>query len=225
MNQPRTGLRKSGATDTSASTSTRSSARPTTSPKKKKETPVADLADAFARGNVTLGQALGLTAAQKDIIKTRAFALLNEQRFDVVTPILEGLVALDPFDVWSLMALAGIKLDTGDPALAATLLDRAIEVQPLDVTARALRAEARARTGDADGARQDLAQLVALKADPNLPAVRRARALELTLNGAVPPEVLKASDAAQRPATRSRAATSTPAARPTTGTRSGLRKS
>jgi len=150
----------------------------------KKKASAAEVADAFARGDVTLGTALGVTPAQKDVMRQRAFALLGEQRLDLAEPLLEGLVALDPFDAWTLTALAGIKLDRGgDVALALKLLDRAVDVVPGDVTARALRAEARARLGQVSAARDDLAHVVG--ADPGVPAVRRARALEVALKDAV----------------------------------------
>lgn len=219
MNAPRTGLKKKASSEASASSTPPAKV---TASAKKRGADASEVADAFARGNVTLGQALGLTQAQKDVLKARAFALLNEQRFELVTPLLEGLVALDPFDGWTLMALAGLKLDTGDAELARTLLDRALEVLPLDATARALRAEARARTGDAPGAREDLGALKALKgADPHSPAMRRAKALELTLDGAVLPE---SSAPAIRPVTRSRAGASLTNTKSSPGPRSGLKR-
>jgi predicted Zn-dependent protease len=92
-------------------------------------------------------------------------------------------VALDPYDAWTLTALGGLKLDNGDVVLAGKLLDRAVAVVPRDVTARALRAEARAKQGQVSEAKRDLALLA--DADPSLPAMRRARALAAALDGAV----------------------------------------
>ena len=139
------------------------------------ETGAKDVAEAFAKGEVTLATAIGLTTEKKDAIKARAFDFLKEKRGDLALPLLEGLVALDPFDVWTLTALASLKIDRGAAPLAIKLLDRALEVRPGDVTAHALRFEARTATGDLDGAQADLKQLATASATH--PAVRRARGL------------------------------------------------
>ncbi len=188
MSTPRTGISREasgsrprpqvGSTQTKAPSSS-SSASATSN----KKTSAKDVADAFAKGQVTLGTALGVTPAQRDVMRHRAFALLNDARLDLAEPLLEGLVALDPFDAWTLVALGGLKLDKGEVALAKKLLDRAVEVAPADVTARALRAEAAAKSGEVSAAKKDLA--VIADADPSLPAVRRAKALGVALKGAV----------------------------------------
>ena len=134
-----------------------------------------DVAEAFAKGEVTLATAIGLTTEKKDAIKARAFDFLKEKRGDLALPLLEGLVALDPFYVWTLTALASLKIDRGAAPLAIKLLDRALEVRPGDVTAHALRFEARTATGDLDGAQADLKQPATASATH--PAVRRARGL------------------------------------------------
>jgi predicted Zn-dependent protease len=128
---------------------------------------------------VTLGSALGLTTAQKEVMKRRAFALVQESKPDLAIPILEGLVALDPFDAWVLIALGGLLVDKGDHAVAESLLSRALSVTPGDVTAHAMRAEARVKLGNTAGAREDLKAVAS--ADLSNPAVRRARALEMAL--------------------------------------------
>lgn len=165
------------------------------------------VADAFARGEVTLGTALGVTPAQKDVMRQRAHALLAEQKLKLAEPLLEGLVALDPFDVWTLTALGGLKLDTGDVAMARKLLDRAVEVSPADVTARALRAEARALQGEVTKAREDLALLAS--ADASLPVMHRSRALAKALenvgDGVALPMKATSSSAVATPARKSRA--------------------
>ena len=149
---------------------------PTTTTTKKQHS-AKEVADAFARGDVTLGTALGLTTEKKQALQARAFTLLSEKRGDLALPLLEGLVALDPFEPWALTALASLKIDRGAHALALKLLDRALSVKPGDVTALALRSEARRAAGDVVGADADLASLDG--ADPRDPAVRRARGLAL----------------------------------------------
>ena len=180
MSVPRTGLTR----DLPGS---QPRAKPATTPKatakNKKAASAADVAHAFARGDVTLGQALGVAPAQRDVMRQRAYALLGDHRLDLAEPLLLGLVALDPYDAWTLTALGGLKLDKGDVVLAGKLLDRAVAVVPRDVTARALRAEARAKQGQVNEAKSDLALLA--DADPSLPAMRRARALATALDGAV----------------------------------------
>jgi predicted Zn-dependent protease len=148
--------------------------------KGKKTKKARDIAQAFASGKVTLGQALGLTPAQKDVMKRRAFALVQEKKTDLAIPILEGLVALDPFDAWVLLALGGLLVDKGDHAVAEALLTRALAVTPGDATAHAMRAEARVKQGNTAGARADLAVIAG--ADLSNPAVRRAKALEIALS-------------------------------------------
>ena len=153
--------------------------KPTASSSKKKSKQAKEVADAFASGKVTLGHALGLTEAQKDVMKRRAFALVQESKAELALPILEGLVALDPFDGWVLVALGGLLVDKGDCVVAETLLTRALEVTPGDATAHAMRAEARVKQGKLDDARDDLRAIAA--ADLSHPAVRRAKALEIAL--------------------------------------------
>ena len=181
MNLPRTGLTKKPAASATTSTST-STSTSTTGAKSKKTKTAQQAADSFASGHATLGQTLGMTPAQKDMLRQRAYAMLNEQRLDAAEPLLEGLVALDPFDPWVLSALGGLKLDRGAADVAAALLERAVQVSPLDVVARALRAEARAKTGNIVGAKQDIAALD--KADANLPAIKRVRALAAAIEAA-----------------------------------------
>ena len=153
--------------------------KPTASSSQKKSKLAKEVADAFASGKVTLGHALGLTEAQKDVMKRRAFALVQESKAELALPILEGLVALDPFDGWVLVALGGLLVDKGDCVVAETLLTRALEVTPGDATAHAMRAEARVKQGKLDDARDDLRAIAA--ADLSQPAVRRAKALEIAL--------------------------------------------
>jgi hypothetical protein len=167
-----------GASKPTASSSPAASRVPP-SPRPKKQKKAQEVADAFARGKVTLGNALGLTTAQKDVMKRRAFALVKESKPDLAIPILEGLVALDPFDPWVLTALGGLLVDKGDHVVAEALLTRALSVTPTDLTARAMRAEARLKQGNAAGAREDLGALGG--ADLSNPAVRRAKALETAL--------------------------------------------
>jgi len=192
-----------------ASSSSSSAAAAATPKTTRKAADAQTVADAFARGEVTLGTALGVTPAQRDVMRQRAHALLAEQKLTLAEPLLEGLVALDPFDAWTLTALGGLKLDTGDVVLARKLLDRAVEVSPADVTARALRAEARALQGEVTKAREDLALLAG--ADVGLPVMHRARALAKALENvgdgvALPMKATSPSSAAAAtPARKSRA--------------------
>ncbi len=198
MTSPRTGLTKRATTTNSVADTD-----------KKKTKTAQQGADAFAKGAVTLGQTLGMTPAQKDMLRQRAYAMLNEQRLDAAEPLLEGLVVLDPFDVWVLTALGGLKLDKDAAPVALALLDRALVVSPLDVVARALRAEARAKTGDVAGALADIAGLD--KADANLPAIKRVRALAAAIAaaGGVVPESPVAKPAAPTPTTTAKPTSAT----------------
>lgn len=179
--------------------------------KKKKKFTADDVAREFGRGDITLAQAIGVSLAQRDVLKARAFTFLKDKRPDEARPLLEGLVALNPYDHWPLTALASIKLDVGEYPLALKLLDRAVQVSPTDVTSRSLRAEVRFRSGDEAGAQADLAAL-----DPKemAPAAQRARAVVPT----PPPTTTTNAAPATNPAmTRppSKAATTNPAmARP-----------
>lgn len=231
MNSPKTGLKKTTTTTTPAGGAAKSGG---------KTRSAQQAADSFARGNVTLGQTLGMTQAQKDMLRQRAYAMLNEQRLDAAEPMLEGLVVLDPFDPWTLTALGSIKLDREQTATALALLERAVLVSPLDVTARALRAEARAKSGDVAGAIEDITSLQ--KADANLPAIKRVRALGAAiaasgetsgLNPAPPPAAgAKASTTTTttpgKPAVAAKpttTATATTTAKPTTTTAPASRPS
>jgi len=133
-----------------------------------------DVASAFARGDINLATALGVTTAQRKTLKDRAFTFLKDKQPDLAKPLLEGLVALDPYDLWPLTALASINLDSKNLPLALTLLNRAVDVANADVTARALRAEVRHHLGDHEGALADLSLLLEKEMAP---AAQRARAV------------------------------------------------
>lgn len=137
-----------------------------------------EVSRAFERGAVTLAGVIGVTDAQRDQIKNKAFTLLRDHRDKDALPLLQGLVALDPFDVWVLTALAALQIDAGALPLARALLARAAEIDAHDAAARALLAEVKFKEGDVDGARADVVAL----AGSDVPAVRRVRSL-LEVNG------------------------------------------
>lgn len=142
-------------------------------PKRKKGS-AEDVAFAFARGDINLATALGVTTTQRKTLKDRAFTFLKDKQPALAKPLLEGLVALDPYDLWPLTALASINLDSKNLPLALTLLNRAVDVANTDVTARALRAEVRHHLGDHEGALADLSFLLE---NEMAPAAQRARAV------------------------------------------------
>lgn len=134
-------------------------------------------------GDATIGEALGVSAADRGRLKNRVYRLLGEQRVDEAHPLLEGLLALDPFDPWVLVAMATIAFDTHQLDFARRLVDRTLDVHAANVPARAMRAELRARADDVVGARADIALLS--DADAAHPAVRRAQLVAEALNKGV----------------------------------------
>ncbi len=144
-----------------------------------------EVSRAFERGAVTLAGVIGVTDAQRDALKSKVFTLLRDHRTKDAVPLLQGLVALDPFDIWVLTTLAAVQIDAGDLPLAKALLDRAIEVDSRDAGSRALRAEVKFKEGDVDGAAKDM---IALGVS-DVAAVRRVRSLlEVNNVSLAPPE-------------------------------------
>lgn len=69
---------------------------------------------------------------------------------------IETLLAADPADPAALNARLAAAIAAGTPGAALPALDAAVSAGPEDIEVRALRAEARARNGDAAGAIEDL---------------------------------------------------------------------
>lgn len=128
------------ATTASSSTAAAPSTKPTASTSKKKAPPSqkADIAEQFAKGNVTLKQVLGLSRDQMDRMKEHAHELLHADKLVEAKAMLEGIVAFDPFDGWALVALARIALAENNTALADKLIERALVARPDDDAALAL---------------------------------------------------------------------------------------
>lgn len=154
-----------------------------------------EVSRAFERGAVTLAGVIGVTDAQRDALKAKVFTLLKDHRTKDAVPLLQGLVALDPFDLWVLTTLAAVQIDAGDLKLAKALLDRAAEVDSKDAASRALRAEVKFKEGDVAGAVKDVVAL----AGSDVPAVRRVRSLLEVNNVSLVPEVEPATVKMKRP--------------------------
>ncbi len=131
---PTTGLKPDASTTTPATKATASS----TSKKKAPPPQKADIAEQFAKGNVTLKQVLGLSREQMDRMKDHAHELLHADKLVEAKAMLEGIVAFDPFDGWALVALARVALSENNTALADKLIERALVARPDDDAALAL---------------------------------------------------------------------------------------
>jgi DNA-binding SARP family transcriptional activator len=73
---------------------------------------------AVARGDVSLARARQLPPEAVQALRALADLARRAGRVDLARPLLEGLVALDPRDVWAGLALAELCLGVGDSGAA-----------------------------------------------------------------------------------------------------------
>jgi predicted Zn-dependent protease len=157
MATAKTGLRPT-PTDAKTTPTTAKKAAP-----QKRLTPALKVADAVAKGQITLGTALGFKPEEREQVRLQVYSWIRSNKHDKAIPILRGLVALDPYDHWCLLTLATLLLkDLEDADLVGRLLERALTVKRDDPDTLAARAELRHRAGDKDGALADLRTLEAL---------------------------------------------------------------
>jgi tetratricopeptide (TPR) repeat protein len=95
------------------------------------------------------------TEEEAFLVAERGHALLLQGRYKEATIIFEGLVALDPSNVYCVNALAALYIRQGKIVGAIELLTRILEIYPNDVDTRARRCEALLMVGHVKEARKD----------------------------------------------------------------------
>jgi tetratricopeptide (TPR) repeat protein len=90
------------------------------------------------------------------LVASCAYALYREGRYPEAGVIFEGLVSVDPANVYCRDSLASIYLLLGNPQRALEQLNAVLALDPHNVDARARRCEAWQRLGRSSEARHDL---------------------------------------------------------------------
>ncbi|HVY16497.1 MAG TPA: methyltransferase [Rhodopila sp.] len=120
--------------------------------------------------------------ASADLLCERAAALLDTGRVNAARPLLTAARALAGRTPACIQLSVRIAAADGDWVAAIAELDDAIGTEPENADLRKLRAEARHRTGDVEGAARDAAEaVVANPADPRAKALLGAALLDLGL--------------------------------------------
>lgn len=132
--------------------------------------------EAYVLGQITLGDLEGISKAQQYEMAKVGYAALVAGKLDTAKTVFEGLLALDPFDVYFLSALGSVAQQKNELDEAERRYSRALEINPYSPFALAHRGELRLMKGEVESGVDDL--LRALEEDPGGrdPAVQRARA-------------------------------------------------
>jgi len=121
-------------------------------------------------------------AASADLLCQRAATLLDAGRINAARPLLTAARALAGRTPASIHLSVRLAAANGDWPDALAELDEAIDAQPQDVGLRKLRAEARHRSGDVEGAARDAAEAVLSdRTDSRAKALLGAALLDLGL--------------------------------------------
>ena len=104
------------------------------------------------------------TNAEIDLVAERAYELHLQGKHSDAAIIFEGLLAIDPQNVYCLEALAALSLKLGSPEDALKYADRALHLSPNQVQALACRCEANVVLNRFSEAQQDLESMKRLGA-------------------------------------------------------------
>jgi Flp pilus assembly protein TadD len=130
----------------------------------------------WARGEITWAQVEGFTSQQARDFARAAYDLARKGQYKKSATILEGLLAMNPYDHASRASLGAVYQRLGRTADASREYDQAIAINGRNVVALANRGELRIQRGDPRGA-EDLRK--AVEFDPRLTtaSARRARSV------------------------------------------------
>lgn len=146
--------------------------------------------EAVARGEVSLAEIEGLTAAEGYQIADFGWMLLEQGRFEAAIAVFETLTLSNPHHAYfhALLGSALQRSGAGEAALEAYA--RAIEIDGTETAALVHRAElllGRGGSGDGDEALSLLERALAFDPFLKRPESRRARALACALSDGPPP--------------------------------------
>ena len=119
-----------------------------------------------------------------ELLAERAYQLYLQGKNEDARIIFEGLIAIDPRNVYCLEALASLHLLLGSVQLAVDYADRALAFSPRRVNALACRCEGNLRLGRLQPAQQDLEVLAQLRAEAQVArlAIQLANAKKFAVN-------------------------------------------
>jgi tetratricopeptide (TPR) repeat protein len=71
---------------------------------------------------------LGWTDVHTDEMRHAAYAYVRQGKYDIALPLFEGLVVLEPEDVYSMQVLGALYVQLGEPLKAIKHLDQALQI-------------------------------------------------------------------------------------------------
>lgn len=145
--------------------------------KKKTPTTLPEKLDAVIAKEMTFAEAMGLTRTEAYGLAFTAHRLFEHGQVERAKRILEGLMVANPQDGYFPGLLGAIYGREGDDDEALRLYNRALKLDPRNLTARANRADLLLRRGELAGALEDL--VAAAKLDPTGKTPQGKRALAL----------------------------------------------
>ncbi len=131
----------------------------------------------FVRGDITLAELEGVDGESQSKIAHLGHRMLTSGKLDDAKLLFEGLVALNPYEPYFLLAAGSVAQQQDRFDDAERWYTRALERDPEHVVARANRGEVRAMRGDVAGATEDLVAAVKLDPKAQEPTTARARGL------------------------------------------------
>ncbi len=161
----------------------------------------ADIFDDVQKGKMTWAEAMGLTRTEAYGIAFVAHRWFEHGQVDRARKILEGLILANPKDAYFHALLGAIEGRQGKDDEALKHYNKALKLDPRNLTARVNRADLLLRKGRLDKALDDL--VAATKLDPKgkTPLGKRALALARATSSALH-AILKARPAHKKPAPR-----------------------
>ena len=108
------------------------------------------------------------TNAEIELVAERAYQLHLQGKHLDATIIFEGILAIDPENVYCLKALAALSLKLGSPEDVLKYADRALTLSPNEVEALACRCEANILLNRIADAQRDLESIRRLRAEAHV---------------------------------------------------------
>lgn len=148
---------------------------------------LAQLAQEWARGRVSLRQIMDLDDNELYVLANQGYTLFMQGKTEDARIIFEGLITLDPKNAYFYKALGSIYWRLGHSQKALRQFTYAIRVDPHDIANYINRAEVHVAAKDFAYARQDLEQALDRAQPQDTPLMRKAKAiLKMIPRGALP---------------------------------------
>jgi tetratricopeptide (TPR) repeat protein len=131
----------------------------------------------FVKGEITLGEMAGVDADSQTKIVQMGHRLLSSGKLDDAKLIFEGLVALNPYEPYYLLAAGGVAQQQERWEDAEQWYSRCLAYDDKNVVAYANRGEVRVMLENIDGAAEDLVNAVKNDPEAKEPTTQRAKGL------------------------------------------------